>query len=58
MTDERYQVMPSLSDAEYESLKSDIAAHGVLVPVEYDEDGNVLDGFHRIKACKEIGIID
>ncbi len=28
------------------------------VPVEYDDDGNVLDGHHRISACEEIGIKD
>jgi ParB-like chromosome segregation protein Spo0J len=53
-----YQVMPPLSENEYESLKAQIARDGVLVPVEYDEDGNVLDGFHRIRACQELDIED
>ena len=51
-----YQIMPPLSGNEYESLKAQIAKDGVLVPVEYDEDGNILDGFHRVKACKELNI--
>lgn len=51
-----FQVMPPLSDAEYEELKADIAKRGVMVPIEYDEDGNVLDGHHRIRACQELGL--
>jgi ParB-like chromosome segregation protein Spo0J len=50
--------MPALSDAEYADLKADIAARGVMVPVEYDEQGNILDGYHRVKACQELGIKD
>ena len=37
-----YQLFPDLSPSEYEALKADIAENGVLVPVEYDEDGNIL----------------
>jgi phage N-6-adenine-methyltransferase len=52
----KYQVMPDLSDEEFAELKTDIAARGVMIPVEYDEDGEVLDGHHRIKVCRELGI--
>src|SRR5690606_26376855 len=55
---EKYQVMPPLTDEEYEALKADIAQRGVQVPVEYDEDGNILDGYHRVRACLELGITD
>ncbi len=51
-----YQVLPPLSEDEYHELKADIKSRGVLVPVEYDEDGNVLDGHHRVRACAELGI--
>lgn len=51
-----YQVMPPLSGEDYASLKADIEARGVLVPVEYDEVGNILDGHHRVKICRELGI--
>ena len=54
----KYQIMPPLSPEEYEELKKDIAARGVQVPVEYDEDGNILDGHHRVLACTELGIKD
>ena len=50
-----YQIFPDLSPDEYEALKADIAEHGVLVPVEYDEAGNILDGHHRVRACEELG---
>jgi ParB/Sulfiredoxin domain len=51
-----YQLLPPLSAEEYEALKADIAARGILVPVEYDEDGNILDGHHRVKIADELGI--
>lgn len=51
-----FQVMPPLSGDEYQELKNDIQVRGVMVPVEYDETGNVLDGHHRVKACQELGI--
>lgn len=53
-----YQVMPELTTEEYAELKSDIAQRGVMVPIEYDEFGNVLDGYHRLKICGELGIKD
>lgn len=53
-----YQVMPPLSGEEYSELKSDIQKRGVMVPIEFDEDGNVLDGHHRLKICEELGITD
>ena len=53
-----YQVMPPLSDEDYAALKADIAARGVLVPIEYDEKGAVLDGHHRAAICQELGITD
>lgn len=53
-----YQVMPDLTAEEYAELKSDIAERGVMVPIEFDEHGNTLDGHHRLKICKELGITD
>jgi N6-adenosine-specific RNA methylase IME4/ParB-like chromosome segregation protein Spo0J len=51
-----YQVLPPLSADDFAALKSDIATRGIMVPVEYDQDGNVIDGHHRVKACQELGI--
>lgn len=53
-----YQLLPDLSDDEYDELKADIAERGVMVAVEYDGDGNLLDGHHRERACHELGIAD
>ena len=53
-----YQVMPELNTEEYTELREDIRARGVMVPIELDEQGNVLDGHHRLRACKELGIKD
>jgi hypothetical protein len=55
---EKYQVMPALPAEDYEALKADIAARGVMVAIEVDEYGNILDGYNRIKVCRELGIND
>jgi len=54
----QYQLLPSLSEQEYEDLKADIEARGVMVPIEKDEQGNILDGFHRSQICAQLGITD
>jgi ParB-like chromosome segregation protein Spo0J len=51
-----YQVLPPLSEDDFAALKADIAARGVLIPVEYDEEGKILDGHHRVRDCRELGI--
>ena len=53
-----YQVMPNLNADEYKELKEDIAQRGVMVPIEFDENGNILDGHHRLQICNELGIKD
>lgn len=50
------QLLPALDEEQYQALKADIAQRGVMVPVEYDEEGNLLDGHHRVRACEELGI--
>lgn len=50
----KYQVMPDLTPIEYEALKADIAQRGVLVAVEMDEAGELLDGHHRVRAWNEL----
>jgi hypothetical protein len=54
MTEERWQLLPPLSDEEYRALKADITARGVMVPIERDEEGNVVDGHHRLRALGEL----
>ena len=54
----QYQLLPELTSDEYAALKDDIAKRGVQVPVEYDENGAILDGHHRVQICHELGIDD
>ena len=49
-----YQVMPPLSADERAALKEAIRKDGVLVPVEEDEHGNILDGFNRVEIWNEL----
>jgi ParB-like chromosome segregation protein Spo0J len=53
-----YQILDPLTDDEFLSLKADIERNGVLVPVEYDEHGHILDGHHRVAICKMLGITE
>lgn len=53
---EQYQLFGPLRDEEFQALKADIAKRGVMVPVERDEFGNLLDGHHRARACRELGL--
>lgn len=50
-----YQLFERLRPAEYAALEADIAKRGVLVPVEVDENGNVLDGHHRVEIAERLG---
>lgn len=56
MEPRQYQLLPDLTPEEYSALKADIMERGVKIPVEYDEDGNILDGHHRAQICEELGI--
>jgi ParB-like chromosome segregation protein Spo0J len=49
-------LVPELSPEECESLKQSIKeANGLYVPIIANEDGIILDGHHRFKACQELG---
>ncbi|TIX72035.1 MAG: S-adenosylmethionine-binding protein [Mesorhizobium sp.] len=54
----KYQLLPPLSAEEFQSLERSIIEHGVLVPVEYDEDGEIIDGHHRVQICESLGLVD
>lgn len=51
-----YQQLPPLTTDERAALKADIKQRGVLVPVEVDENGNILDGYHRAAIADELGL--
>lgn len=50
------QVMPAMSAEAFADLKASIARFGVLVPIEVDEDGVIVDGHHRARALRELGV--
>lgn len=50
------QLLPSLSTAERDALRAEIAEHGVRVPIDVDEEGNILDGNHRQAIADELGM--
>lgn len=49
-----YQLLPDLAVDDYEALKADIAVRGVQVPLELDEQGQVLDGHQRKRAWEAL----
>ena len=47
-------LFPDMTADEFEALKQDIAARGLLDPI-WTFEGQVLDGRHRLRACDETG---
>src|SRR5215831_17502692 len=50
----QWQLFDALEPDAYAALKASIREHGVLVPVEIDEHGVILDGHHRVRAWSEL----
>ena len=51
-----YQLLEKLRPEEYAALEADIQKRGVQVPVEVDEDGNILDGHNRVEIATRLGL--
>jgi N6-adenosine-specific RNA methylase IME4 len=49
-------LVPELSQAEYKSLLAGIRQHGLLTPLHVTSEGVVLDGRHRLRAARELGL--
>ncbi|MEO1749038.1 MAG: adenine methyltransferase [Pseudomonadota bacterium] len=49
-----YQVMPPPSDDDYAALEASIIEDGICKPVEYDEEGNILDGHTRVQIAQAL----
>ena len=52
-TASQYQLFDALRPEEYQALEADIKKRGVLVPVEVDEKGNILDGYNRVEIASK-----
>ena len=50
----KYQLLDSLRPEELTALETDIAKRGILVPVEVDSEGNVLDGHNRVEIANRL----
>lgn len=54
--DGRYQLLPPLRPEEYAALREDIQKRGILVPIDVDDEGNILDGHNRQMIADELGL--
>lgn len=57
-TKEEYvTLIPPVSSADYERLKNSIREEGgLLIPITLNQDNVVIDGHHRLRACRELGL--
>jgi ParB-like nuclease domain len=49
-------IFPMMSDHEFLNLVKDIEANGLREPVWLHQDGRIIDGRNRYRACREVGI--
>src|SRR5215217_2009056 len=47
-----------LPKKDYEALKQSIMRFGLYNPIIVNQEGIVLDGHHRFRACRELGLLD
>jgi len=53
---EYVNLVPLLTDIEYETLKESIKENGLWMPIIVNPNGVILDGHHRYKICQELEI--
>ena len=51
-------LLPDLNPWEYDALKERIRRWKVILPVVKDENGDIIDGYQRVRVCNELGITD
>jgi len=49
-------LVPAMRPDEWEEFYRDVAFRGIKTPLEIAGDGTILDGHHRFKAAKELGL--
>lgn len=50
------RLVPELSEPEYLALLAGVRARGIVVPLEINEAGMVLDGRHRLRAARALDL--
>jgi ParB-like chromosome segregation protein Spo0J len=50
------KLLPRMSEEEFTQLKTSIQNEGQHYPIIVNEDLDVLDGHHRLRACNELGL--
>jgi ParB-like chromosome segregation protein Spo0J len=50
------KIMPQMSSEDFEELKNSIKNEGQHYPIIANEDLEILDGYHRFRACNELDI--
>ena len=49
-------MLPKMTDEKYAEFKADIQKNGLTNPTITLFEGKILDGYHRARACEELGI--
>ena len=49
-------LLPDLNPWEYDALKESIRRWKVILPVVKGENGDIIDGYQRVRVCNELGI--
>lgn len=49
-------MVPAVSDEDFQILKQDIKKNGLRLPITINSKGVILDGHHRYRACAELGL--
>jgi ParB-like chromosome segregation protein Spo0J len=50
------KLVPPVTESEYKSLKESIKSNGLWLPIITNNQGVILDGHNRFKACQELGV--
>ncbi|MBI5486505.1 MAG: ParB N-terminal domain-containing protein [Deltaproteobacteria bacterium] len=48
-------LIPDMTSEEYENLRDDVRAHGILDAIQILADGTIIDGRHRYRVALELG---
>lgn len=49
-------LVPEMTEIEYDEFIQSIREEGIRTPIHIQEDMTILDGRHRVRACREMGI--